>query len=269
MTDILYLDSNTYSNCTTYEQKFSKIADKLLNKTVLVINDSEYRLEEIEFYLHTTDHQDIYTHRDDDQMHPCKWYFHKQSGGSYKGGTYKGLDITFGWNGNHPGNTYGGILIRAINKIPDGKTILGPCKTVDHILERTGCDKINDLVKDLSDTVFKKCKLYLKQKNDLDTKIIYSGPRVGLSFKYPNYAVKNYRFLTNIKTTEKYKSTIIMNLINSGMTHDEIIKKTGIKKYQITAFTSMYKAGQELDSIEGIKPSNSNILKLVGFMNKE
>lgn len=61
-----------------------------------------------------------------------QWYFHK-FGKSYKSGTYKGLDITFGKGSI----AHGGILIRAISQLdppPVNEFIEGPCNCVNKIL---------------------------------------------------------------------------------------------------------------------------------------
>lgn len=42
--------------------EFEKIADKILNNTVLHVKDKTYRICEIEFYYKNTDHNDQYTH---------------------------------------------------------------------------------------------------------------------------------------------------------------------------------------------------------------
>jgi len=67
-----------------------------MNSVSLVVNSIyRFRLVEIEFYLKGGKHNDIFTHCNKDQLSCGEWYFHKQKEG-YKGGSYKGLDITFG-----------------------------------------------------------------------------------------------------------------------------------------------------------------------------
>ena len=66
---------------------------------------------EIEFYLNTKEHQDTFTHGDQMQHENAKWYFHKV-GGTYKSGSYKGLDLSFGKH-----SAIGGILIRALMRV--------------------------------------------------------------------------------------------------------------------------------------------------------
>lgn len=270
--DVLHLDSQLYKQYkgADYDKKFRKLTDILLNKTSFIVNGKQYRLREIELYLYTDDHLDIYTHQDGGQGCPCRWYFHK-TGNTYKGGTYKGLDITFGFRDkNKSKSTYGGILIRGISN--DNCSVTGPCNVVDHILKETKFEKIDDLVKNLGQYIYdvsKESSLYLKYNDTLEQFIIYSGPRVGLSFKLPKYAIKNYRYLTyRIKEIEKYRPSIIMNLINSGKTIEEVVKGSGCKVHQVKKYVDLYKLGEQSTDVKYLKPSATNMIILCGFMNK-
>jgi len=259
--DILNIKSNLYSGQNTYEEKFSKLADSLLNEISLVINGIEHRIVEVEMYLYNEDHPDNYTHCDNDQKNIGNWYFHKQNGGSYKAGTYKGLDITFGTDDEKI--CYGGILIRAIED-NDRKLIIGPCKVVDHILNICKCATINELVNgkimNVNDEL---SKLYIKSKKQEPNKTIYSGPRVGLSFKTPIYAVKNYRFLTNISTVEKYKPSIVVKMFNDGIKKEKICQIANIKSAILDKYLKLYNNSKG-KSINKLKPSPTNIVMLMG-----
>jgi hypothetical protein len=82
-------------------QSFDHIADKLFNDYKLQVNDSFYRLVDIEFFFFADKiHEDVFTHKHDMQLESGKWYFHKS-----------GIDITIG-NGTY----HGGILLRGILK---------------------------------------------------------------------------------------------------------------------------------------------------------
>lgn len=126
---------------------FPHLARLLLYHYDLWIDDTPYALAEIEFYLHNRDHPDPYVHRNPDQLQTSgRWCFHRASpapGAAFRGGTYKGLDITFG----RPGDA-GGVLIRAIYRLADGAYTEGPCKTVERILEDLGYPSIQALVQD-------------------------------------------------------------------------------------------------------------------------
>ena len=220
--------------------KFDDIANKLLNEVVLIINGTNFRLTEIEFYLYDETHKDIYTHRHTDQATSLKWYFHKMGQSeSYKGGTYKCVDITFGYKDNS--KCFGGILIRSVKNINTNEEIIGPCNVVNHMLKLNNCNTIEELVA-LTDnsSCIKKSVLYLEKNNTLDVLPIQSGPRIGLNYKYPDFAVKNYRYLTNVKTNDKYRASIIINLHKEGKTNDEITKLTDVKITQLKKYVDAY-----------------------------
>src|SRR5205085_1890726 len=87
-------DNINYDNIDSDDVQ--QIAESLLLNHVLVVGDIEYRLAEIEFYIKSTVHNDLYTHGDKNQKKYAKWYFHRYPNGSYKCGTYKGVDLTLG-----------------------------------------------------------------------------------------------------------------------------------------------------------------------------
>lgn len=88
-------------------------------------------------------------------------YFHRPptatgvSAKSYRGGSRKGMDLTFGSPTTPlPGSvsetdsdsTRGGILLRTIRRIEDQKVVSGPSRLVDEILAQSGAQSISDLV---------------------------------------------------------------------------------------------------------------------------
>lgn len=89
------------------DEGFQRIANDLLNNWVIKVEDALYRITEIEFYYRdeARKHDDSYVHGHKIQKQKGKWYFH----GS-------GIDLTFG-----DGEAYGGILIRAICQVNEGK----------------------------------------------------------------------------------------------------------------------------------------------------
>jgi len=135
MDSVLYLDSKVYKNAKSISEKLKMMSQMLLNETVLRINNEKCRICEVEYYLKNDTHFDPFVHGDSDQGIPLRWYFHKM-GKNYKSGTYKGLDLTFGYQDKKI-SSYGGILIRSIK--PENKDLIeGPCKVVNYILEQNG-----------------------------------------------------------------------------------------------------------------------------------
>ena len=193
-------------------EDINSVANSILNNYVLVVNDVKHRLCEIEIYLNSTTHKDKYVHCNEAQKLYGKWYFHAYPNGSYKGGTYKGLDLTLGCDEQ---NIYYGILIRSIADLNLGNRIEGPCNVVNYILKAYGYETVADYmatknVKYLSAN----CKqhFYLKKQN-LKIEKIYVAPRIGLSAKYPAYKTKLYRYVIDKTHVKKEKSKLI-ELIN-------------------------------------------------------
>ena len=209
MESILHTDFDQVSN---FGELFATIATGLLRSCNLVINGNVYYIRELEFYVNHTNHPDEYTHSGNDQLSCCKWYFHK-TGITYKGGTFKGLDITFGLNG------YGGILIRAISNGTD--YIEGSCNVVNKILDLTNYKSIVDLVNSdqFTHDVFAKGIIHIVDSNTINTPIC-SSPRVGLSFKLVNelYTMRPYRYLSCPGKVKKGKHHLVLELYHQG--HD-------------------------------------------------
>lgn len=184
---------------------FMGTAKWLFFQNTFIINGKKCRIVEVEFYQTP----DPFIHGDLDQLEIGRFYFHRQptkdgSQGSYKGGTYKGLDITIGQKDR---NICGGALIRSI-LTPVG-VIEGPCNVVNFILKETGHDDISSLI----DNIFKIGKVLpvnintegacLRLVTDkYEESRIYNAPRVGLTLKretqnmgmYCRHLMKEYRF---------------------------------------------------------------------------
>ncbi|CAF1241262.1 unnamed protein product [Adineta steineri] len=221
-TDLLRLDDKHF-NETDYQNAFQTIANKLMNGYELVINkEHNFRLCEIEFYLyHQIRHQDTFAHRHPEQIHYSNWYFHRQgtsSTASYKGGTYKGLDITFGSLND---TSYGGILIRSIENKETKQIYEGSCLVVDAILNLCNSETIKELVeiklnKNLH--VFNENQfIYLRSCKSQTNQDIIASPRVGLTLKVPSldrerFLFRPYRFTLKNYYPKKMKITILLAL---------------------------------------------------------
>jgi hypothetical protein len=189
------------------ENSFDKIAHLLMNKSVLSINGKKFRILEIEFYLHSKNHDDSYTHCHDDQTKKNTFYFHKFKNGTYKAGTFKGMDIILG---NREENIHFGILIRTIQSL-DTETkliVCGPCNVVNLILSLYKCHTIGEFTEYKSLNIYKNSKQFKLAKYKHDKEKLYAGPRVGLSDKYPDYKNKNYRFVIRKSLVKKMKKSL-------------------------------------------------------------
>jgi len=177
--------------------------------------------------LYSNEHQDIYVHRNIDQLTNSKWYFHKHHTQTYKSGTFKGLDLTFGHvdtnflinsyfnkcvkklNENLEKNDiYGGILIRSIYDVTSNIFIEGSCNCVNHILKLYNVDKISDLTNNEILNVITNDKNFIIEKKQLEKEKIWIGKRVGLSNKLEEFRNKKYRFLIFKNKIKKQKKEL-------------------------------------------------------------
>ena len=201
----------SFNFSVTSPSEFGATADLILNKCLLCVKNKEFRICEIEFYLRNKEHDDSYVHCSDDQLTKGKWYFHKYKTGSFKGGTYKGMDITFG----NEKDSFCGVLVRSIYDQDSDVFTEGPCRTVNTILNLYDCRDVNEFCKLFS--IFppeiqknkNNDKLYLKFVDDLEPLDLFVGRRIGLSDKYPTFKEQPYRFVVMKDKIKKEKKNLI------------------------------------------------------------
>lgn len=207
---------------------FRNIAKLLLNQTSLVVNKQPHRLVEIEFYYHDRSHKDPFTHCHPEQLSHSQWYFHRQ-GKTYRSGTYKGVDITFGNR-----ESFGGILIRSI-ETASGEIVEGPCLCVEYLLQQTGFSQVAELDDSIArrEVWNNECP-FLLQPQVKEERAIFSSARVGLSLKraksepdMPQYLLLPYRYLNQPRQVRKGKVYLINALHLLGKTPEEIHQLTG------------------------------------------
>jgi len=194
----------------TIHDKFKELSDYLLNQCVLNINGIKYRLTEIEFYYRDNNHMDEYTHKNDEQLEYEKIYFHKmQNGFTYKGGTFKGMDISLGDKIN---KKYYGVLIRSMYNAEKDEFIEGPCNCVNKLLELHNFINVKDFMNSRNEKLIDLCDANESVKLEacnLQKEIVYYGPRIGLSKdKYPEYRQKLYRCVIMKNRIKKEKSKL-------------------------------------------------------------
>lgn len=175
-----------------------------LAKADLMIGGHPHRIVEMEVYAYNQEHPDMYVHCHPDQQHPGRWYFHRHGNGTYRNGTFKGLDITMG----NP-ETYCGILIRALWY--NDTCVVGPSKVVDHILSLLQLNCIMDLTQnELLSIEDPRLNLVLHPHHD-DVEL-YVGPRIGLKpDKCPPFAQALYRYVavTGMQAPIKAKRSLV------------------------------------------------------------
>ena len=132
--------------------------------------------------------------------------------GGYRGGTRKGLDLTFGGpvDGtavtsrffaaaaepapSRPGEQRGGILLRTLRRRADAKLIAGPSLLVDELLRVSGAHNIAALVADVWADLnafppsSASCGLRLHAR-DRTAQTVYRSPRIGLDLSHASVPV--------------------------------------------------------------------------------
>jgi hypothetical protein len=226
---------------------FGRIAERLLNGSTWVIGREPHRFMEVEFYYYGAGHPDTFAHRDPLQRECGRWYFHR-SGGVYRSGSFKGIDLTFG-----DGTAYGGVLIRGL-EAADGTLIDGPSLTVDTLLDRTGATGVAQL----DNAVGRRAAweagnpLLLREEAGLPARAILRTARVGLSLKKskqapepPRYILRPYRYLADPRRTAKGKPHMVLALHARGVPPEEIQKQTGCPRAAVGRYLADFEAGRQ------------------------
>ena len=200
MTDIFKLDTSKPTN-----ELVVKMAQILLQNYIICVKNNRFQICEIEFYINSESHPDTYTHGDPLQKNYGKIYFHKSNGKSYKGGTFKGMDLTFGNE-----NMFFGILIRSMYDIDNKTMICGPCNCVNMILSLNNCSNVGEFMEkrmEPFDATQDKSICFVKNNIPFQDQI-YLGTRIGLSDKYPEWKNKLYRFVSKVNLIKKEKKKL-------------------------------------------------------------
>lgn len=220
---MINLEINSFSS-ETIDQSIDDIAQELFRNFKLQVNESFYRLIDIEFYYYAEGlHEDIYAHQHQAQLESAKWYFH----GS-------GIDITFG-NGKH----FGGMLIRAIAKVsPEGeksryfieKEIHGPLNVKTEV-----CRNLNGVFED-APNVFRLIDISRDRHGALmvEPEYLIKTRRIGLN---PDKEItdkffsKKHRFVIfpNLKLKNKTQIALDMKAMYPHLDNEAINKALGSK----------------------------------------
>lgn len=237
-----------------YEHAFLRAADLLLNHATLHVAGAPHRIAEIEFYWYGPGHEDPFAHKDPMQLESGTWYFHRQ-GGTYKGGTYKGVDIAMG---RRP-DTYVGILIRSLLAEPSAAPIEGSCTSVDHVLARTGNSSVAALAGSFEGSIDPKegSPLFLAMEPPPGgERAIIASPRVGLTLKKGatperrGFLGRAYRFTIEPSRTKKGRAHIVVGMHRAGLGAAEIARVTGAAPALVSKYVRAFEAGKGKDPEE-------------------
>ena len=226
-----------------YQVWFRQWAEWLLGNCWLMAGGHRLRVAEVEFYYFGEKHEDLFAHRHPVQQTPGAWYFHR-TGNSYKNGTYKGLDLSFGNS-----RAFGGILLRSM-VTEDDQLIDGPALCVDHLLQQTGCPNVAALDAQIAGHPAWETSSPLHLLAAENTpRPLFSSARVGLTLNkakqhasLPHFICLSYRFLTEPQRIKKGRTLLLLSLHISGMTAAEIQTLTGSPRGAIERSVAAYEA---------------------------
>eukprot|EP01080_Neovahlkampfia_damariscottae_P009453 gene9453-1659_t len=268
-----YFEIPNYKTEKEYTTHFIEFSDFLLNQTVLTISDTQFRFTELEFYYTNETHFDPFTHKSDLQQQSGKWYFHTMPNGSFKGGSFKGLDITIGNK-----DAYGGILIRGIQNLETKRIIDGPSLCVDTILSLNNSEKVDTLAKILKDkhelsVINEESHLNIKESTNLSPLKVHKSARVGLTLKQKDhkekrleYLLKFYRFFSFPQDIKKGKNYMVIAAYHLGDSVSDIVKTFRAQKKSVENFIELYKKGGDVEKYFGAKLTNDDLAILHGAL---
>jgi hypothetical protein len=245
------------------------LVGQLLNRVDLVVSGTAFRLAELEAYYHGPGHFDIFAHCDPVQLEHGRWYFHR-TGGQYRAGSFKGLDLAFG-----DGTAHFGILIRTIVG-EDGTVLDGPCVMVDQLLERTKAANVATLDSMTGGRKIwdQSSPLFLRTSAKPRTAPVYRCARVGLSLKQakgkltaPRFVAHPYRFLTEPRAITKGRPYLVTALHAQGEKPDAIAALTGCPKKTVERYIADFEAGKaaaDFDGYIGKELSTGDLCRLLG-----
>ncbi|MEJ5276705.1 MAG: hypothetical protein WHU94_12415 [Thermogemmata sp.] len=238
------------------QRHFAQAAERLLFQTRLEVLGQPCRLVEIEFYWYSASHPDPFCHRHPLQREPGRWYFHRM-GEAYRGGSFKGLDITFS-----DGQGWGGILLRGL-QLPDGTITSGPSRLVDAVLRLAGQRQAADLDRLLQgrhaeDVTAPLCLRRSSEAEgqgkpgDASIREMYATARVGLTLRRERacpaglrFLLRPYRFLIQPRALAAGRPQLILALYLQGHTPDRIQALTGTPAAAIRRYLQAYQQGQK------------------------
>jgi 3-methyladenine DNA glycosylase Mpg len=244
--DLLNVDPTAYENAA-FQSEFQKIATEMFHNYTFMINGHPHRFTEVEFYLNGGNHPDDFAHDDPIQKECGSFYFHKMNG-KYKGGSFKGMDVTFAQDG-----VFGGILIRGIQKLDAPRVLVdGPSLVVDHILKTCGAENVPALVASMTSLAVcdQNNLIHIAPASKSGSRQVYSSARVGLTLKdfsrdRENYIVRFYRFFTHPKDIKKGKPLMVNALHVHGKPEHEIHLITGTPKNTVAKYVDLFREGKK------------------------
>ncbi len=232
---------------------FDAIAARLLHGARLRVAGAPYRLTEIEFYyFDEARHRDPFTHRNPIQREVGRWYFHR-IGESYRGGSFKGVDLTFGGHG-----TQGGVLIRGLER-PDGALVDGPSLCVDHLVAACGVGSVAALdAAGAGRLIWEPGGPLQLEASETRVVPLLRTARIGLALRSskpapegPSYLLRRYRYVREPRRISKGKAHAVLALHADGVAPAQIHGLTGCPLPTITRHIADFEAGRSITDFSG------------------
>lgn len=250
---------------------FDRLAERLLNGGRLLANGQPHRLLEVEAYYHAPFHPDPFPHKNPIQLTGGRWYFHR-TGGVYRGGSFKGLDVSMG-----DGASYGGMLLRGL-ETPAGRVVDGPSLLVDHLLTTTGYLSVADLDAAIGGRAAWAADSPLTLVAErAEQRPLLRCVRVGLSLRRRRYQpddpalkylLRSYRYVADPKKTAKGKPHMVLPLLAEGVAADEVTRVTGCPLAAVKRYAAAFAAGRSETTAElyyGRELSTTDLCRLYGL----
>eukprot|EP01137_Pigoraptor_chileana_P025635 Opistho-2@95390 len=236
-----------------YFKCFEAVANTIMNHSILLIGASPHRICEIEFYVNTEEHADVQCHCEDLQLSAGHWYFHRK-GAPFRTGTSQGVDITCGGPGmdGDAKQWYGGINVRSIQQLSDGKLICGPSLCVDHMIKTAGVSKTGDLVgtRGLIDDTDAVVHIVPDRGGVLSPARIHSSPRIGLTLKAlrdpERYIMRPYRFLIMPDRLKKGKQHLMLQMHVAGASAGDVKTTCGVAQPVYARTIALFEEGKTM-----------------------
>ena len=244
------------------ERDLDALGRALVSRFALVLGGVALRLIEVELYYYGAFHKDPFAHRHPLQRTPCRWYFHRQ-GEAYRGGSFKGLDLTFGHD------AFGGALIRAVRG-PEG-VIDGPCRVVEHLLSRLGERNIAALDRRIGDRpATASAPLGLAEVERREGTVVRTA-RIGLTLKRPEptkpaFLGRRDRFLAEPRAVRAGKLQTALALHEDGLAEEAISLATGSPRRSVRAWIDAFDEGRgaRVEDFAGRGASGVELARLLG-----
>lgn len=254
-----------------WSEAIERIAQLVLTRATWMIAGRAHRFTEVEFYVSTARHDDPFTHGDAMQREFARWYHHR-SGSQFRGGTYKGIDLTFGRD-----DAFAGMLVRGIESIDAPSALLdGPCLCVDHLLSRTKHSSVASFVesydRDVDERTGSPSYLMVSDERAIE---VHRSARVGLTLKRGATAARTrflaapYRFLTEPARIKKGRVQLVCAMHARGERGETIAARTGSRAAVVQRYIEQFELGRTRDPAEFSGDLDSDALaQLLGACEK-